>query len=108
MVNSNPNDRTEFKQDIDRLGQGVDTLQTDVKALAHGAADAARSGVAELRQGAQHAVDIAKDRFESAKSSAADATESLKSVISRNPLASIGIAAGVGMLIALVMFRPRS
>lgn len=108
MANTQALDGTGFKQDVDRLGQGVDTLKTDVKNLAHGAADAARSGVAELRQGAQHAVEAAKDKFESARGSAADAAESLKSVIARNPVASIGIAAGVGLIIGLVMFRPRS
>lgn len=101
-------DGSGFKSDVHRLGQGVDALKTDVANLAHGAVDAARSGASELRQGAQHAVDIAKDKYAGAKDAACEATDSLKQTIARNPLASIGIAAGVGMLIGLVVFRPRS
>lgn len=119
MATTQASEGTGFKQDVHRLGQGVDALKADVSSLAHGAVDAARSGVAELRQGAQHAVETAKDKFEGAKDmareryegakdSAADAADSLRHVIARNPLASIGVAAGVGILIGLVMFRPRS
>ena len=92
---------TGFKQDVDRLGKGVGTLKTDVNNLAHGAADAARSGVAELRQGAQHAVDSAKD-------TATDAIDSFRDVIGSRPVASIGIAAGVGILVGLMISRRRS
>lgn len=99
---------TGFKNDVHRLGLGVDAIKTDVANLAHGAVDAARSGAAELRHGAQHAVDVAKDKYGSAKDAACEATDSLKHTIARNPLASIGIAAGVGLLIGLVVFRPRS
>ncbi len=108
MANAQTADGTGFRQDVHHLGQGVDTLKADMKNVAHVAADVARSGVAELRHGAQHAVDVAKEKFEGAKESAADAAQSLKGVISRNPVASIGIAAGVGLIIGLIVFRPRS
>lgn len=119
MAHDQALDRTNFRQDVQGLGQGIDALKTDVKNLAHGAADAARSGVAELRQGAHSAVETAKgaldgakemarEKFEGARESASDATESLRGVISRNPVASIGVAAGVGLLIGLVLCRPRS
>ncbi|MFN0010627.1 MAG: YqjD family protein [Phycisphaerales bacterium] len=108
MSNAATADGTGFKQDVSRLGQGVGTLTADVKNVAHNAADAARSGVAELRQGAHHAVEVAKEKFEGAREGAVEAAESLKGVISRNPVASIGIAAGVGLIIGLIVFRPRS
>jgi ElaB/YqjD/DUF883 family membrane-anchored ribosome-binding protein len=108
MANTQTLDGSGFKQDVHRLGESVGTIKTDVANLAHGAADAARSGVAELRQGAHHAIDAAKDKYQDAKECAADATDSLKHTIARHPLTSIGIAAGVGMLIGLIVFRPRS
>lgn len=97
-----------FKHDLHRLGEGVDALKADGRALAQGTADAARSGVAEIQQGAKHAVDVAKDKFDDAKHAAGDAADSLKDVIARHPMSSIGIAAGVGLLIGMAMCRPRS
>lgn len=108
MANTQPTDGSGFKQDLHELGQGVDSLKADVKNLAYGTADAARSGAAELRQGAQRAVDTAKDKLDGVKESAADAVHSLKDVIARNPMASVGIAAGVGMLFGMVLCRSRS
>jgi len=108
-----------FKQDMHRVGQGVDALKADVHNIAHGAADAARSGVAELRLGAQGAVDTARDKvddmkdmaldkYDGVKAAAADGTEAFKAVIVRNPVASLGIALGVGMLCGMAMCRSRS
>lgn len=100
-------DGTGFKHDMQGLGRGLDTLKNDVGSLAHGAADAARSGVAELREGAHHAVDAAKGKLEDARKATADAATSLKDVIVRNPVTSIGLAAGLGILIGMVMCRSR-
>ena len=108
MASSPALDGTGFKQDMSRLGQGVDTVRTDVSTLAHGAVDAARSGVAELRQGAQNAVNTARDKYEDAKEVTADAAASVKDLITRNPVASVGIAAGVGLLLGLILGRHRS
>lgn len=104
MTHTQTHEETGFKSDAHRLGQSLGTLKTDVGTLAHGAVDTARSGMAEIRQGAHHAADVVKDKFEDAK----DATESFRHVVGRHPLTSIGVAAGVGMLIGLVVFRPRS
>ena len=100
-------DGTGFKHDMQGLGRGVETLKNDVGNLAHGAADAARSGVAELREGAHNAVDAAKNKFEDARKATADAAHSLKDVIVRNPVTSIGLAAGLGILIGMVISRSR-
>jgi ElaB/YqjD/DUF883 family membrane-anchored ribosome-binding protein len=86
----------------------METLKNDVGNLAHGAADAARSGVAELREGAHHAVDAAKGKLEDARKATADAALSLKDVVARNPVTSIGLAAGLGILIGMVLCRSRS
>lgn len=108
MANSQSSDISGFKRDVQNLGEGIDTLKSDVGGLARTAADAARSGVAELKQGARDAVGTAKDKLDDVKASAADTAESMMSVIARNPLASVGIAAGVGLLVGLILSRPRS
>ncbi len=72
-----------FKQDVNRLGVGVDTLRNDMDHLAGSAADAARSGAAELKSGARHAIDAAKEKFEHAKEGASDAVHSVTGVIKR-------------------------
>ena len=108
MAQSTTSDGTTFKQDVQGLGRGVSTLADDVNNLAHGAVDAARSGATELRHGARHAVAAAKDKLDGAKDAASEATESFKGVISRNPLASVGIAAGVGILFGLFVLRRKS
>ena len=108
MANTPTADGSSFKSDLQGLGRGVDTLRADVGNLAHGAADAARSGMSELREGAHHAVDVAKSKLGDAKDAAADAAHSLKGVIVRHPVTSIGIAAGVGILIGMVLSRSRS
>ncbi len=95
------NTASEFKQDVSRLGEGVQTLKSDMGAVAADAMSAARSG-------AHQAVDKAKEHLGAAKESAVEAKDSLANVIRRNPLTSIGIAAGVGLLVSLVIFRPRS
>ncbi len=119
MANVQNQDGTGFKQDMHNLGQGVNTLKADVGNLAHGAADAVRSGVSELRQGAQHAVEVAKDKlhdagdmarekYQDAKKTAAHAADSMKTIIVENPIKSIGVAVGLGMLLGLYFFRSRS
>lgn len=108
MANNLTSDSTTFKHDVQGLGRDINTLKEDITHLAHDAAHTARSGATELREGARHAVDSAKDKLDGAKDSAVEAAASLKDLISKHPVASIGIAAGVGLLIGLVVLRPRS
>lgn len=107
MATTPTSDGTGFKHDIQGLGRGLDTLKSDIGELAHGAAEAARSGVSELREGAHHAVDAAKGKFEDARKAISDAAHSLKNMISRNPTTSIAVATGLGILIGMVMCRSR-
>jgi ElaB/YqjD/DUF883 family membrane-anchored ribosome-binding protein len=98
-------DGTGIKLDVQRPGQGLDTLRADVSGHAHGVMDAARSGAAQIRHGAEHVIESARDKLAEAKTAATDAAESAKGVIARNPLISVGIAAGVGVIIGLIMRR---
>jgi ElaB/YqjD/DUF883 family membrane-anchored ribosome-binding protein len=87
--------------------------------LAQESVGVAPSGAAELREGAHHAVEAAKDMFVGAKDLASEqyagakkatveAIASVRDVITRNPVASIGVAAGVGFVVGLLLFRHRS
>src|SRR4051812_34352401 len=101
-------DGSAFRQDLQGLKQGMDVLKNDVGDLAHGAEEAARSGVAELRQGARQAVEAARGKVDDAAQAAGEAADSLRGVIVRNPVASIGIAVGAGLLIGMLIRRSRS
>lgn len=105
-------DGSEFKHDVRNLGQGVDALKADIGQLGRAGLDAAHSGAAELRQNAQHAVEVAREKahenYEKAKESVTHAAHSMKDVITHNPIASIGIAAGVGLLLGLIVSRSRN
>ena len=63
MANAPLSDGTAFKQDLRHLADGVESLKADGRLIAHEAGNVARSGVAELQQGAKHAVEAAKGKF---------------------------------------------
>lgn len=90
------------------LKQSFDHLRGGLRTVAHDAADVARAGASELRDGANHAVDVAKHKLDDAADIAAETTQSLREVVGRNPIASIGIAAGVGMVIGMLICRSRN
>lgn len=107
-----------FQSDAQRVAAGVDALKSDLSNIAHAAADSARSGGAELRQHASEAMGQAKQKLshanevvhqtlDCAKETAADASDALKGVVTRHPLTSIAVAAGVGILLGLVLTRSR-
>ncbi len=97
-----------FKRDLHELGQGVGTLGTDLSTVAHEAMAAARSGGADLRTGAEHTLQAAKGKLTDAEHAAKDAAHSLKELVVQHPMASVGIAACVGLLVGLALLRPRS
>ncbi|MFN5944247.1 MAG: YqjD family protein [Phycisphaerae bacterium] len=119
MANPSNSETSTFQSDAHRVAAGVDALKSDIAGIAHATADSARSGGAELRQHASEAVGQAKQKLahagevvhqklDEAKETAVDASDALKGVISRNPISSIAVAAGVGILIGLVVSRNRS
>lgn len=90
----------------------VDTMNSE----AHTASEMARTAGTEVRHGVEHAVEAAKlkmtevkgramDQVDAARASAHDATESLRDTVVRHPIASIGIAAGVGIVIGAILLR---
>lgn len=112
MANAQTPDHTNFKHDIESLGQQASTLKHDVATLAHGAVDAASSGATELRDAAkaklEHASESAKEHYADAKAKAADAGKYMKHMVSEHPIATLGIALGVGLIAGFLLTRPRS
>jgi len=101
-------DGAAIKTDHAALSQSFDHLRGGLRGVAQDAADVARAGASELRDGASHAVDVAKDKLDDAAELAAEASKSFKDVVARHPIASIGIAAGVGIVLGMLIFRPRN
>lgn len=97
-----------FRGDMHRVGQGVETIKDDVANLARGTADAAASGMTELKSAAVQAADAAKQKLGEAQDAARQFSESVRKFVVGHPMASLGIAAGVGMLAGMVLLRPRS
>lgn len=83
------------------MGQDLGAIKSDVASLGRGAADAARSGMAELRHGAENAIT-------EAKATASDAAASFRCRVASHPMASVSIAAAAGVLIGMVLCRSRS
>lgn len=105
---ANMNDGAAVKSDTPGMGQSFEHLRGGLRSVAHDAADVARAGAGELREGASRAVDAAKEKLDDATEMAMEASQSLKNVVAKHPLASIGIAAGVGMVLGMLICRPRN
>jgi len=108
-----------FKRDLDGLANQAGVVKTEIGTLAHDAVGAARDGAAELREGAHQAVDAAKvklsnashsvkEKVDEAKDHAAEMANTMKDYVSEHPLASVGIALGVGIIAGIFLGRPRS
>ena len=100
------------------MGRHAGALKNDVAELAHDVSQTARSGASELRDGAihtvdaakvklGHAADIAKDEYEVVKHKAVEIGKSLKDVMGNHPMATVGVIAGIGILVGMVLSRPR-
>ncbi len=90
-----------FKTDLHGVGQDVVKVKNDLVSLGHDLADSAKSGVAAAKQEASQTIDHAQERGEKL-------IQSLSHKIADNPLASIGIAVGAGLLLGMFFIRPRS
>jgi len=101
----------------DRRDSGKsDAYQGEISSQRH---QSATPGHSDLRHDAEAAVhsaketlgsvrDMAGDVYASAKKSATDAAGTFNDAVVRNPWASIGIAAGAGLLFGLLLNRLRS
>lgn len=94
-----------LSRDVHRLRSDVghlkDDLRDDLSGLARDTISAARTGASQAKRAVQK-------RMRDARETGAMATESLKDQVTAHPLTSLGIAAGVGMLLGLYFLRGRS
>jgi ElaB/YqjD/DUF883 family membrane-anchored ribosome-binding protein len=108
-----------FKKDFDGMSRHAGVLKEDVSVLAHDAVQTAKSGASELREGAMRSVesaktklgeaaDVAKDEYAVVKHKAVEIGKSLKDVMGNHPVATVGVIAGVGILVGMVLSRPRA
>lgn len=119
MAHSESQDEVGFREDGQVPMHRGRTMVADAGHLTDDAADAVRSHVAELRHGAKRAVESAKDRledvdgatrqrYEAARDAVSDAAESVKGVVARHPMAAAGVAAGLVVVVGLIVRRQRT
>ncbi len=119
MSNTQNPDSPSYKQEPKDYGYQSGSGKREATAMAQNAEGALRDVGSEFREGAGQAVDAAKEalsrtkdsvkqRVAKAQEQAAGAMNSFKDHVSDNPLVSIGIAAGVGVIIGVLIARPRS
>lgn len=100
---------SKLSHDLDNMADNASAIKKDVAALAHSAADSARHGAAELRDGTKRAVGTAKEKlgegYEDAKHRASDAAHSFQESVVAHPMLSISLAAGAGVLLGLILSR---
>ena len=112
----NPTDKATYE----RLQKDVIAVKNDIAALTEQITDAlnsfagtaskqARRGYKQARAGAEQAVDDMSDRggamMDAAHDAASSIGETLEDAITERPLATVGVALGIGFLIGLTWRR---
>ena len=106
--------------DTDRLAKDVTAVKNDIAALTDQITDAlnsfagtaskqARRGYKQARANAEQAVDDMSERgsamMDAAQDAASSIGETLEDAITERPLATVGLALGIGFLIGLTWRR---
>ena len=90
----------EFRASVSRLGEDVHQLKQDLAGLTRDAGHAAQTGVAAARHGLDNSLEAAREK-------GIQATESIRQQILRQPMVSVGLAAGLGFVLGMVCSRSR-
>ncbi|CAG0997772.1 hypothetical protein PHYC_02674 [Phycisphaerales bacterium] len=90
-----------FRGEVSRLGKDVSQLKNDLTGLARDVGDAAHTGMSAAKEGVKHSLASAKEQSTKALKSAEES-------VAHHPFTSLGIAAGVGFLVGMFLFRGRS
>lgn len=108
------------KASYDRLEKDMSTVKSDIAALTDQITDAlnslagtatkqARRGYKQARAGAEQAIDDMSVRgnamFDAAQDAASSIEETLEDAITQRPLATVGLALGIGFLIGVTWRR---
>jgi hypothetical protein len=83
-------------------------VNQSVEAIKHDFADLGNAGINAAKEQFSGMGDMAREQYEAAKKTACEATQSARHVVSGNPLTAVAVAAGVGLLVGLLVARPRS
>ena len=93
----------------DRLLQDLNQVVTDAESLLRATADQTSAGASELRARVQSTLDRAKSSLGDFQAAAVDrakaAGKATDDYVHDNPWQSVGVAAGVGLLIGLLLPR---
>ena len=95
------NDGKSTNDNLAEARDGLNQVKSDLHTLGSDISNVAKSGAAAAQDGIAHAADSAKKR-------GSDAIQTVSKHISENPMASIGIAAAVGLIVGMVCLRSRS
>ena len=104
------NDETPtFKSSQSRLVQDVQTVLADAQELMRLAAGEANQGVKDARERLERSSQAARDQLAQIQSnalkSAREASESADSYVREHPWEAIGIGAGLGLLLGILIAR---
>ncbi len=91
----------DFKDGVQKLGERAGEVKDNLAGMARDAGSTAKAGAQEVSKGI-------KETVEAGRKSAAQAVEGLTDRISENPLTTIGVALGVGIVIGFLIRRPRA
>ncbi|HEX2837452.1 MAG TPA: hypothetical protein VHN77_04930 [Phycisphaerales bacterium] len=91
----------EFKDGVEKVGERMGAVKHSITNLAHDAVSTARVGASEV------ATDI-KQGLQAGRKSAARALDGLSECAADNPLTTMGIALGVGVVIGYLVRGSRS
>jgi ElaB/YqjD/DUF883 family membrane-anchored ribosome-binding protein len=96
---------------VDKLLEDLQAVVSDAEALLQATAHQAGDKVQEVRARAEQSVHAARERLAELQDAAMDKTRELvnegEQFVRRNPWQSVGIAAGVGLLLGLLISMKR-
>lgn len=98
-----------MRDDVDTIKSDLNNLKNDLRTIASDSAVAGRRVAAQakdrLGEVAGQVGDKARSYYGAAKGKGMEATEALEERIEEHPLASVGIAFGVGVLLGALVSR---
>ena len=93
----------------DKLLQDLRVVVTDAEELLRATAGQTGERVEKIRAKAEESLRVARDRMQSAgkavRQSAMDAADTVDEQVHKNPWAAVGIAAGIGLVVGILLAR---
>ena len=93
----------------DKLLQDLRVVVTDAEELLRATAGQTGERVEKIRAKAEESLRVARDRMQAAgkavRQSAMDAADTVDEQVHKNPWAAVGIAAGIGLVVGILLAR---